>query len=574
MNKPVVLASVFVVILSLCSTLHSTRIVALEDFTSASLMPAETDVLELVNGSEAYSYDIRLENIALSHPAFRSAGSAGADEAADWIASQFESFGLDVKKDEFQFTTWDLVSKPTLVIDDDGDLESTSGQNTITSFQSAHYSWPGDVFADLVVLPLPPAEDLSEIGETPIGTLWDAIDTTNKIVLVGREIRFRSIEGGSWEEDFYNRLRAQPPAAVVYTWWYEWMSSRVDWFSSAGGLPLSSYRSYYWDLEIPVGFANYNDGLFMINKESSLDVSARVLIDSVIDIGPHYNVVGKLTGHAEPERFVVVSAHYDTVMCGGFCDNGAGTSGLIELAHVFTEAVERGLYHPKYSVLFVAFAGEEIGLVGSINYVMQHRDEMEDIVAVINLDCIGRDDFCVAETDPADEFDLDEVVLEAAGNLGIDAALTEPGGSDQEVFRNPAWADDVYSWWWRQTANIADAHPVESSTSLWSVETPDWIHTSYDNSTSTEGLNWVEADDLEDHIKVTALTVMRVSPSLLLTDLNNDGTVNILDISIVAVAFGTQEGDKNYDSIADLDKNGEVNIIDISMVAVDYGKEI
>jgi len=65
---------------------------------------------------------------------------------------------------------------------------------------------------------------------------------------------------------------------------------------------------------------------------------------------------------------------------------------------------------------------------------------------------------------------------------------------------------------------------------------------------------------------------MRVSPSRLLTDLNEDGTVNILDIGIVALAFGTREGDENYDSIADLDKNGEVNIIDISVVAVDYGK--
>jgi len=56
------------------------------------------------------------------------------------------------------------------------------------------------------------------------------------------------------------------------------------------------------------------------------------------------------------------------------------------------------------------------------------------------------------------------------------------------------------------------------------------------------------------------------------TDLNQDGTVNVLDLSIVALAFGTNEADENYTAIADLDKNGEVNILDISMVAIDYGK--
>jgi hypothetical protein len=61
---------------------------------------------------------------------------------------------------------------------------------------------------------------------------------------------------------------------------------------------------------------------------------------------------------------------------------------------------------------------------------------------------------------------------------------------------------------------------------------------------------------------------------LLVGDLNDDGTVNILDISIVAVAFGTKEGDDRYDPIADLDGNKQINILDISIVALDYGKTV
>ena len=58
------------------------------------------------------------------------------------------------------------------------------------------------------------------------------------------------------------------------------------------------------------------------------------------------------------------------------------------------------------------------------------------------------------------------------------------------------------------------------------------------------------------------------------TDLNRDCTINILDISIVAMAFGTEEGDPNYNPIADLDSNEEINIVDVSIVALDHGKTV
>jgi parallel beta-helix repeat protein len=57
-------------------------------------------------------------------------------------------------------------------------------------------------------------------------------------------------------------------------------------------------------------------------------------------------------------------------------------------------------------------------------------------------------------------------------------------------------------------------------------------------------------------------------------DLNRDGTVNILDITIVARAFGSHQGDKNWNSTADLDNNGWINILDISIVAKYFGKKV
>jgi hypothetical protein len=58
------------------------------------------------------------------------------------------------------------------------------------------------------------------------------------------------------------------------------------------------------------------------------------------------------------------------------------------------------------------------------------------------------------------------------------------------------------------------------------------------------------------------------------TDLNKDGTVNIMDIAIVARAFGCKPGDDRWNPIADMDTNETINIIDVAKVAKDYGKTL
>jgi hypothetical protein len=59
-----------------------------------------------------------------------------------------------------------------------------------------------------------------------------------------------------------------------------------------------------------------------------------------------------------------------------------------------------------------------------------------------------------------------------------------------------------------------------------------------------------------------------------MADLNLDGTVNILDISIVARAFASRLGDPLWNPIADLNEDGDIGILDISSVAKDFGKTV
>lgn len=78
----------------------------------------------------------------------------------------------------------------------------------------------------------------------------------------------------------------------------------------------------------------------------------------------------------------------------------------------------------------------------------------------------------------------------------------------------------------------------------------------------------IDAIDDSHNIGVTMFTLTFGA------DLNRDETVNILDISIVAMAFGTEPGDEQWNEIADLNNDQIVNVLDISTVAMDFGRTV
>lgn len=74
--------------------------------------------------------------------------------------------------------------------------------------------------------------------------------------------------------------------------------------------------------------------------------------------------------------------------------------------------------------------------------------------------------------------------------------------------------------------------------------------------------------------KAVNSTSFEALPRSLSTDINGDGIVNILDIALVAKAYGSYPGHPRWNPAADLDGNETVNILDIARVAKDYGKTV
>lgn len=109
------------------------------------------------------------------------------------------------------------------------------------------------------------------------------------------------------------------------------------------------------------------------------------------------NVIGLVKGRDKANEYVFITAHYDHLgvrgedIYNGADDDGSGTSLLIELARVYSEAAREG-QGPDRSVVFLFFTGEEKGLLGSEYYTDHPLLALDNTVVDLNIDMIGRSD--------------------------------------------------------------------------------------------------------------------------------------------------------------------------------------
>lgn len=159
------------------------------------------------------------------------------------------------------------------------------------------------------------------------------------------------------------------------------------------------------------------------------------------------NVVGLLEGTVDPDTYIIVGAHYDhlgrgafgslftrndTTIHNGADDNASGTAGLLELAHYFSEnRIEK-------SILFIAFSGEEMGLLGSQHFVDEPTIPLEQSMAMINMDMIGRlsnNELLIFGTGSSGAWE--ELVQQAnSDSLSIEMVPDGTGASDHTSFYN------------------------------------------------------------------------------------------------------------------------------------------
>jgi hypothetical protein len=153
-----------------------------------------------------------------------------------------------------------------------------------------------------------------------------------------------------------------------------------------------------------------------VDSEGRILTSRRVLFEKSPDLDPIYNATGEIRVTILPaglrnvigvihgsdpklkNTYVLVTAHYDHVgmktegegdrIFNGANDNASGVSALIEIARAIRSAAAR----PKRSIVFIAYFGEEKGMAGSRYYARNPVFPIEQTLAQVNFEQLGRTD--------------------------------------------------------------------------------------------------------------------------------------------------------------------------------------
>lgn len=436
-------------------------------------------LLAIVGGAAAATPPIEPEKL-LGHIKFLAAddlqgrgnGSEGLERAADYIAAQFKSAGLrpGLRNSDW-FQPFELTAGVTIGNRNALVLE-TRGRSVRLSLGESYYplaATPGESPVLLDDVPVVFAGYGISAPEVNYDD-YAGLDVAGKAVLIfshePQENRRDSRLNGAQplrETTLYNKALAARTRGARALIVVSDPSHRVD---------EANYRAFTIEADpedhgIPV-LRVRRDEMAPLLRDLDLDRAAaaididliprsRVLSGATVDYTQELatkrrtvrNVIGVLPGidEAKDDQAVVLGGHYDHVGLGGRFssspertgeihngadDNASGIAALIEIARA--AAADRSRF-PR-SLVIVAFAGEERGLLGSAHYADNPVIPLADTVAMLNLDMIGRARGRVEVGGLSAATSLRADLDQAARAAGLDVREGGPGGgrSDDSNF--------------------------------------------------------------------------------------------------------------------------------------------
>lgn len=297
---------------------------------------ASSDIKALYIQDRAYAHVQTLVSFGS-----RVAGGPGEKAAAQYIATQMWSYGLNVEIQEF----------PILYFEDFGStLEVLVPHPLPLSPNTLSYSPPGEFTAEIVncglgyPLDFPPA-------------------MAGKIALIQRGII-------TFREKVQNAAFVGAIAAIIYN---NKPGNFLGTLSIITGIPAVSISQ--------------EEGNLLLNLLASGPVTVHLRVNTVAYPSTSQNVIGTLKGIVPEQGIVYIGAHYDSVSAGpGANDDASGVAALLEAARVLSM---KG-HVTKATLKFIAFGAEETGLDGSYNYVEANYGEVTTKgIGMINLDIIA-----------------------------------------------------------------------------------------------------------------------------------------------------------------------------------------
>ena len=412
------------------------------------------------------AWDLVTEVGVLASPVMdgRAAGSAGAMKAAEQIAGEFRKAGLRTGGDGDRYLqSFELVTG--IRLDDDNRLTLTIPgpppkslpYRLSSDFVPFSFSENGEVEAEIVFVGY--GVTAPELGYDD----YAGIDVKGKAVLAfTHEPRerdqgglFRTADAFRYTGNRYKVINAREHGAVAILLVTdpnnhrdepERLFSTMGASSSSSGIMAFSIMRRVADLMLSRGggvLSRHQQEIDDRLKPKSFlvpEVKIKAKAALVRERGKTSNVIGILPGRdpALKEEAVVIGAHYDHLGLGGenslapsayntlhpgADDNASGTAAVIGLARAFVAAGGA-----RRTLVFVAFSGEEVGLLGSYHYVKHAPIPIERTIAMINLDSVGRmreRRLYIQGVGSGEE--LRSIVKEASRGLDLDLTLRDDG---------------------------------------------------------------------------------------------------------------------------------------------------
>ncbi|MFW2333039.1 M28 family peptidase, partial [Ilumatobacter sp.] len=194
--------------------------------------------------------------------------------------------------------------------------------------------------------------------------------------------------------------------------------------ANASALPDGSPSN----LTIPVVGASFADGEALAQEGSTANVEV-VFFTQV-----SHNVIAELKGKNR-DNVVMAGAHLDSVTAGpGIQDNGSGSAALLEVAD------QLGNHKPQNTIRFAWWGAEELGLIGSTEWVNQRTPEQLDEIAMyLNFDMIGSPNYFFGV------YDADESSFEATAPIPEGSIHIEKTFETFYTWRDVPYDDSAFS---------------------------------------------------------------------------------------------------------------------------------
>ncbi len=362
-------------------------------------------------------------------------GTEYGEENAKWIQSQFKSWGYDAKIETYQI----LFPYPTervlemtgpakytaklTAVPVEGDPYTAQGDALLPSYNA--FSTDGDVEAELVFVNYGIPKDYEELEKL-------GISVKGKIVIAKYQGSWRGIkpklaaEKGAIgciiysdpEDDGYGQGDVYPKGAFKNKTGVQ-RGSVMDMPTYPGDVLTPGYaatkdakrldrKDAPTITKIPVLPISYEDAQPLLSAlegvvapeswRGGLPITyhigpgpAKVHLKLTFDwkLVPAHNVIATLKGSEFPDQWVMRGNHHDAWVHGAN-DPVSGMVALMEEARAIGELAKKG-QKPKRTIMYAAWDAEEPGLIGSTEWVEDHKKELQEkVVAYINTDGNGR----------------------------------------------------------------------------------------------------------------------------------------------------------------------------------------